>query len=99
MATFSMNDQPDHSVRELGSTCLKLRGDLIFTPETSGGQPYYMVEDPLNSRFFRLGKAEYTFVSLMDGDTSIHEALSHLSTAMPHHRLTEVDSCLQRRQR
>ncbi len=50
-----------------------------------------MVEDPLNSRFFRLGLAEYTFVSLLDGDTTIHGALSHLSTVMPNHRLTETD--------
>ncbi|MDP6555054.1 MAG: efflux RND transporter periplasmic adaptor subunit [Pirellulaceae bacterium] len=87
-----MNDQPDQSVRELGSTRLALRGDLIFTPQTAGVQPYYIVEDPLNSRFFRLGHTEYTFVSLLDGRTSILEALSHLSSVLPHHRLTEHDT-------
>jgi putative peptide zinc metalloprotease protein len=87
-----MHDQPDHGVREIGSTRLELRGDLIFTPQTSGNQPYYMVEDPLNSRFFRLGHSEYAFVSLLDGGTTIHEALTHLSTVMPNHRLRESDA-------
>ncbi len=87
-----MCDQPDQSVRELGSTQLALRGDLIFTPRTSDAQSYYLVEDPLNSRFFRLGHTEYAFVSLLDGRTSIHEALSHLSSVLPHHRLSEHDA-------
>ncbi len=87
-----MHDTPDYSVRELGLTRLRLRGDLVFTPRTSGGETYYMVEDPLNSRFFRLGHAEYTLVSLLNGRTSIQEALSRLSTVMPHHRLSEADA-------
>lgn len=87
-----MNEHPDPSVRELGATRLALRGDLIFTPQTSGGESYYMVEDPLNSRFFRLGRTEYNFVSLLNGRTSIHEALAHLSTVLPHHHLTEHDA-------
>ena len=43
-----MNEHPDPSVRELGATRLALRGDLIFTPQTSGGESYYMVEGPLD---------------------------------------------------
>jgi putative peptide zinc metalloprotease protein len=90
MSEFSQ--QADPTVREFGSTRLSLRGDLIFTPQTADGQSYYMVEDPLNSRFFRLGRTEYTFVSLMDGRTTIHQALSHLSSVLPHHRMTEHDA-------
>ena len=82
----------NQSVREVGATCVRLRDDLRFTPQQSGGQPYYMVEDPLNSRFFRLGHAEYTLVSLLDGNTTIDDALSQLSTIMPHHRLSEMDA-------
>jgi putative peptide zinc metalloprotease protein len=87
-----MSLQADHSVREISSARLKLRGDLIVTPQLSAGQPYYMVEDPLNSRFFRLGPAEYVFVSLLDGQTTIHDGLAHLSTVMPGHCMTEIDA-------
>jgi len=87
-----MHDPSDPAVREFGATRLALRGDLIFTPQAAGGEAYYMVEDPLNSRFFRLGRAEYTLASLLDGRTSIHEALAHLSTVFPHHHLTEHDA-------
>src|SRR6266446_717519 len=87
-----MTTDPDHSVRELGLMRLRLRGDLTFTPQAAVGEPYYLVEDPLNSRFFRLGLVEYTFVSLLDGRTSIQQALGLLSSVMPHHHLTEHDS-------
>ena len=87
-----MPESPNHAVRELGATRLKLRGDLIFTPHTSGGQVYYVVEDLLNSRFFRIGHAESTFLSLLDGRTSIQEALSQLSSVLPAHRLSESDA-------
>lgn len=87
-----MQSEFDHRVCEVGATRLKLRNDLIFTPDSSGGLPFYMVEDRLNSRYFRLGVAEYTFVSLLDGDTTINEALSHLSNVLPDHQLTEADA-------
>lgn len=86
-----MHEQLDHSIREFGSTRLALRADLTFTPQASAVDPFYIVEDPLNSRFFRLGHEEYTFISSLDGRTSIQDALSRLSNALPHHRLTEHD--------
>lgn len=87
-----MQEPANHRICELGSTRLRLRGDLRFTPESSASDTYVLVEDPLNSRFFRLGQAEYTFVSLLDGQTTIEEALSRLSTVLPQHRLTETDA-------
>ncbi|MGE0608170.1 MAG: HlyD family efflux transporter periplasmic adaptor subunit [Pirellulales bacterium] len=86
--------EPDNSVRELGLARLRLRGDLAFTPQSAVGEPYYMVEDALNSRFFRLGLVEYSFISLLDGTTTIHDALSLLSSVLPHHRLTENDAAI-----
>ena len=85
--------QPDHCVRELGSTRLKPRGDILVTPQASVLKPYYLIEDPLNSRFFRVGPAEYTFISLLDGtDVIARTALSHLSNVMPNHRMSEHDA-------
>jgi len=87
-----MSTQPDVTVRDPGSLRLQLRGDLHFTPQWSGGTAYYMVEDPVGSRFFRLGIEEYALVSLLDGDTSLDDALSLLSSKMPHHRLAAQDA-------
>ena len=87
-----MSSHSDSNVRELGTSQLKLRSDLSFTPQPSSTHPYFMVEDRLNSRFFRLGHTEYTFVSLLDGKTTIQEAFTHLSTVLPNHRLTNVDA-------
>ena len=82
----------DHSIREPGRLVLTLRGDLVFSPRTSGQDTYYLVEDPFNSKFYRLGVAEYGFVSLLDGKTSISQAMRLLSTAMPDHGITDHDS-------
>ena len=90
--TTSVADHADHAVCEPGSLRLRLRSDLIFVPHTSGSEAYYVVEDPLNSRFHRLGIAEYILVSLLDGRTSIREAFSHLSSVLPNHRLSETDA-------
>lgn len=87
-----MNKQADHAVQDFASTSLSLRADLIFTPGTSGARPHYIVEDPLNSRYFRVGHVEYTFVSLLDGRTTVHDALRRLSTLLPNHSLTESDA-------
>ena len=85
------NDQ-DHSIREPGRLVLSLRGDLVFSPRTSGQDTYYLVEDQFNSKFYRLGVAEYGFVSLLDGKTAISQAMQLLSTAMPDHGITDHDA-------
>jgi len=87
-----MENPSDHLVREFGSTLLALRDDLIFTPQGSGTETHYVVEDPLNSRFFRLGPAEYTFLSLLDGRTTVWKALGQLATRLPNSNLGENDA-------
>lgn len=86
-----MHTETDDRVYELGGVCLQLRPDILFSPQLAASGRYYLLEDPLNSRFFRLGHAEYTFVSLLDGRTSIQEAFAQLSVVMPDHCLTETD--------
>ncbi|MFM9964543.1 MAG: efflux RND transporter periplasmic adaptor subunit [Planctomycetaceae bacterium] len=66
----------DESTRDLLQTRLRLRPDLVFRPERSSGGVWYHVECPEQHRFFRIGLAEYTFVSLLDGDTTPAEAIS-----------------------
>ena len=53
-----------------------LRSELSFRPQVFGQKTYYVVEDPLNARFFRIGVAEYTFISLLDGHATLGEVLA-----------------------
>lgn len=70
---------------------LTLRKDLVFTPESSQRGAAYLVEDPLTSRFFRIGYHEYLLISLLDGRTTLADARRRLSTTVPEHRLSEAD--------
>jgi len=66
----------DESTRDILQTLVRLRPDLVFRPERSGGGVWYHVECREQRRFFRIGLAEYTFVSLLDGQTTPAEAIS-----------------------
>ena len=66
----------DYRVRELGDTLITLRDDLVFTPQTIAGKVGYLIEDRVNSKFYRLGLAEYHFISLLNGKTTVRDAVS-----------------------
>jgi putative peptide zinc metalloprotease protein len=79
-------------VREIGSIRLALRADLRISPRIDGDESYFVIDDPLHGRYYRLGAAEYAFVSLLDGQTTVSDALAKLSTADPRHRLSESEA-------
>ena len=66
----------DPSTRERLQARLKLRDDVFVWPETYGDKTWYHLELTERGRFFRVGLAEYTFLSLLDGDTSLAGAIS-----------------------
>jgi putative peptide zinc metalloprotease protein len=67
---------------ELGEVRLRLRDDLQFTPQQYGGLTCYVVEEPISSQFYRIGIPEYTFISLLDGQTTLHEAIGQAAAAL-----------------
>ncbi len=71
---------------------LKLRNDLRFTPQPDVSQPYYVLEDPMRAKFYRVGLPEYTFISLLDGKTTVAEALRLAAAARPDGDFTSVDA-------
>lgn len=77
----------DHSSYELGAIQLKLRRDLSFRRQSFGDEPCYVIEDATASRFYRVGVSEYTFLSLLDGNTSIADAVAHCATQLVQIRL------------
>lgn len=46
------------------------------------GEPCYLIEDEFNSRFYRVGIAEYNFISLLDGSTSVSKAVAATAVTM-----------------
>lgn len=71
-----MSSQADPSTRDLSSTQLKLLDELVFAPQFHQGKLFYHIEIPSKGRYFRIGYPEYVFASLLDGQTSIAQAVT-----------------------
>lgn len=87
-----MDGRCDASTQELTRLRLKLADDVVFTPHQYGHETYYHVELPSRSKFLRIGLAEYTFISLLDGNTSVAEALSLTARSLGPDALSEQDA-------
>lgn len=81
-----------HSTIQLAGIVLKLRDDLTFSVREYGGAFVYCIEDELKSRFYRVGLAEYTFLSLLDGRRTFADALGQTATVARQDALTESDA-------
>jgi putative peptide zinc metalloprotease protein len=68
---------------EIKLPVLKLRQDLQFSLQSYGNEPCYLLEDPVNASYFRLGLDEYALLNALDGqtdwDTLIKSKLGHLN--------------------
>ena len=67
----------DHGVREIAVATPKLRTDLRIVFQEFRGKPTYLLEDFTNRKFYRIGLPEHQFLTMLDGKTSVTEALSH----------------------
>jgi len=83
---------PDHATFEIAGAKPRLRDGLVFTLRQTGGAPGAIIEDELRGRFFRVGMAEYTFLSLLDGRTTIGEALGATALRLKDRALTEDEA-------
>lgn len=66
----------DSSTRELLHSRICLRSDLVFIPRRGRWKEWYQIEARHSGRYFRIGVTEYAFISLLDGETTIGEAVS-----------------------
>ena len=87
-----MQSLPDISTVELARTRLKLRDDLLFIPQQWGEEFFYHVEVSTSCEFYRIGYAEYVFVSLLNGKTSFAEALATTSQKLGAGSLNQVQA-------
>ena len=66
----------DPLTEELQRSHLRLNDELVFSPQKYGDEIFVHVEIPSTSRFFRIGYAEYVFISQFDGKTTSATALA-----------------------
>ena len=90
-----MNDSTfasPHCTYELGGIILRLRSDLDVATHEYGGRPARVIADEMRSRYYRLGEAEYLFLSLLDGRTTFAAALGKTAALMKDKALTEAQA-------
>lgn len=80
------------STVELNNIAPALRSDLKFSLQQHGGTTCYLIEDEKNTKFFRIGLPEYTFISLLDGTTTIREAIAFTASRLGKDALSEHDA-------
>ena len=78
-----MSDTPEKQVQandsptppDIGSSRLQLRSDIRSSLQKSSGEPFVMLEDLLQSRFYRLGTREWDFIRLLDGKRTLRDVV------------------------
>lgn len=88
------NSTIDYSTRELLHLKPILRDDIKISHQQQNGADTYIIEDPARSKFYRIGLAEYRFVSLLNGHYSIGQALAQVARDLGSDALTEHDTAV-----
>ena len=83
-----LNDQ----TFEFSQARLRLKDSLRFTMRQSGGGITYLVEDDVTGRFFRVGLAQYTFMTMLDGNRTVSTALMKTATLLREHAIDENEA-------
>ena len=77
---------------ELANLRLKLRSDLDFDFQEQGKDGCYVVLDETSSGYFQIGIPEYALLSMMDGGTTLQEAVQETSHRLGDEALTVRDA-------
>jgi len=81
----------DFTTRDLSSVRPRLIDDLVIIPQHYGDRTLFHIEVKSKSRFYRVGEAEYTFISLLDGRTTIAGAITEAARVLGPDALTEQE--------
>jgi putative peptide zinc metalloprotease protein len=81
-----MTDIRTYELRQLRP---RLREQVSFTWQSYGGAECYVLEDVSCGAFFRIGLPEYTFLSLLDGRTTVGDAITQTVTVLGREALDE----------
>lgn len=76
-------EHPDFAIREIEATMPRLRGDLRWTFQEVRGEGSYLLEDPLQGRYYRLGQREREFAERLDGHRTVAALVASASQGDP----------------
>lgn len=65
--------QPDARAQWLDSR-MTVRGELKYDSRSNGREQHVVIEDPVRSKFFQIGVAEYRLIALLNGTRTVAEA-------------------------
>ena len=71
-----MPNQFDPLTVDILSLRPRLRRDLRIVRHVYGGHSCFVIDDPISGKVHRIGPAEYTLVSALNGKRSVADALS-----------------------
>ncbi len=72
----------DLSTCDLTTCRLRLSDELVFAIQEHAGTTYCHIESPSKGRFYRVGYPEYVFLSLLDGQTTVAQAITLSARAL-----------------
>ena len=81
-----MTDNRTYELRQLRP---RLREEVSFTWQSYGGAECYVLEDASRGAYFRIGLPEYTFLSLLDGRTTVGDAITQTIAVLGREALDE----------
>jgi len=84
--------EKDFATLELLNSRPKLRGDLHFKTQEFDNETTYLLEDPIRSKFFRIGLPEYRFLQYLNGFRTVGEALNLTSGELGDQAIDEHES-------
>lgn len=83
----SGKESPDYATREIEATTPRLRNDLRWTFQKVRGESGYLLEDPVQGRFYRLGPREYEFARGLDGHRTVAQLVARSSKGDSRHAI------------
>ena len=83
---------PNSTTFELGEATLTLRTNLRFSAQRGRHSKSYLIEDQSSGEFYRVGEGEYTFLSLLDGKTTLASALATTCSLVGASAFSEQDA-------
>ncbi len=82
----------DATTFDLGQSCLRLKDTLGFAIQQDRHGCWYLIEDESRGQFYRIGAAEYTFLSMLDGKTTMASAMACTCSLLGASALNEQDA-------